>query len=228
MVLSGINLQIDFGERVAVLGRASAGKTTLARAITGALPCRRGNIRFMGVEVTAEAAHARARRGIAYVSQARQVFSQLTVMQNMLVGAYAARLDSAQTSSVLETQLTYFKTLKPVLRELGGSLDEGQQQLLALARELMSEPKLLVLDEPSAGVQPPLLDEMVEVIEQVSSDAKLAVLTLEKDASFAARLSTRGYLMDSGRFKRAFAMSSAANIRELERELSGDVRSPWV
>ncbi|WP_162068097.1 ABC transporter ATP-binding protein [Burkholderia sp. THE68] len=225
VILSGVDLQVDVGERVAVLGRNGVGKTTLVRALSGALPCKRGAIRFNGEEITSEAAHERARKGIAYVPQGRQIFSQLTVLENMLVGAYAAGFNNARVVQMTDELLTYFQTLKPKLKDLGGSLSGGQQQLLALARALMTEPKILLLDEPSEGIQPSLLDDIAEVLNKVSNDTGLAVLLVEQNLDFAKKLASRGYLMESGRIRRNVAIDESANNGELERELFGAVAS---
>ncbi|MEI6003366.1 ATP-binding cassette domain-containing protein [Paraburkholderia bengalensis] len=166
MILSGIDLQVDVGECVAMLGRSGSGKTTLARALYGAIPCRRGVIRFMDEVVTSEAAYERANRGIAYVPQGRQIFLELSVMENLVLDAYAAQFDKTRTDRAVEKLLEYFHTLKPKLKDLGGGLNAGQQQLLAVARALMSEPKILLLDEPSDGVDPSLLDEIAATVKK--------------------------------------------------------------
>ncbi|ALL68317.1 Urea ABC transporter, ATPase protein UrtE [Paraburkholderia caribensis MBA4] len=223
VILNGVDLQVDVGERVAVLGRNGVGKTTLVRALSGVLPCKRGAIRFNSNDITGEAAHERARKGIAYVPQGRQIFSQLTVMENMLIGAYASGFDKVRIARLTEELLTYFKTLTPKLKDLGGSLSGGQQQLLALARALMTAPKILLLDEPSEGIQPSLLDDIAEVLNKVSNDTGLAVLLIEQNLDFARKLASRGYLMESGRVRRSVSIDESANNGELERELFGAI-----
>jgi urea ABC transporter ATP-binding protein UrtE len=222
-ILCGAELQIDAAETVAVLGRNGVGKTTLVRALSGALPCKRGVIRFGDRDITTLPAHERAKAGIAYVPQGRQIFAQLTVMENILVGAYAARFDSARLTRLTDEVLTYFQTLKPKLKELGGSLSGGQQQLLALARALMTEPKILLLDEPSEGIQPSLLDDIADVLNKVSANTGLAVLLVEQNLDFARKLATRAYLMESGSIRRSINIDEFANDRDLERELFGAV-----
>ncbi|BBU30349.1 hypothetical protein BTHE68_40830 [Burkholderia sp. THE68] len=143
----------------------------------------------------------------------------------MLVGAYAAGFNNARVVQMTDELLTYFQTLKPKLKDLGGSLSGGQQQLLALARALMTEPKILLLDEPSEGIQPSLLDDIAEVLNKVSNDTGLAVLLVEQNLDFAKKLASRGYLMESGRIRRNVAIDESANNGELERELFGAVAS---
>jgi ABC-type branched-subunit amino acid transport system ATPase component len=201
------------------------GKTTLVRTLCGALPCKRGSIRLNDQDITGLPAHERARKGIAYVPQGRQIFPQLTVMENILVGAYAARFDDARIARLVEELMTYFESLKPKLKHLGGSLSGGQQQLLALARALITEPRLLLLDEPSEGIQPSLLDDIADVLGRVLARSGLAILLVEQNLDFAKKLATRGYLMESGRIKRGVTIDESANDRELERELFGAVSS---
>jgi urea ABC transporter ATP-binding protein UrtE len=222
-ILEGVRLTLDKGEVVAVLGRNGVGKTTLVRTLSGALPCKRGVIRLDDKEITSVPAHERARRGVAYVPQGRQIFSQLTVMENILVGAYAAGFDKARVARLVDELMTYFESLKPKLKHLGGSLSGGQQQLLALARALITEPKVLLLDEPSEGIQPSLLDDIADVLAKVSARNGLAILLIEQNLDFARKLATRGYLMESGRIKREVTIDESAGHRELERELFGAV-----
>ncbi|MGF6757453.1 ABC transporter ATP-binding protein [Paraburkholderia sp. GAS42] len=222
-ILEGAGIDIDTGETVAVLGRNGVGKTTFVRALSGALPCKRGSIRLEGIDITTLAAHERAKRGVAYVPQGRQIFSQLTVMENILVGAYASGFETTRVARLIDELLSYFESLKPKLKHLGGSLSGGQQQLLALARALITEPKVLLLDEPSEGIQPSLLDDIADVLNRVSVGRGLAILLVEQNLDFARRLATRGYLMESGKIKREVKIDESSNDRELERELFGAV-----
>ena len=224
-VLAGAELEIEAGEVVAVLGRNGVGKTTLVRTLSGALPCKLGSIHLNDQDITGLPAHERARKGIAYVPQGRQIFPQLTVMENILVGAYAARFDEVRITRLVEELMTYFESLKPKLKHLGGSLSGGQQQLLALARALITEPRLLLLDEPSEGIQPSRLDDIADVLGRVLARSGLAILLVEQNLDFAKKLATRGYLMESGRIKRSVTIDESANDRELERELFGAVSS---
>jgi urea ABC transporter ATP-binding protein UrtE len=224
-ILAGASVDVDVGETVAVLGRNGVGKTTLVRTLSGALPCKRGVIRLDGSDIATLAAHERAKRGIAYVPQGRQIFAQLTVMENMLVGAYAANFDSNRVTRLVDELLHYFESLKPKLKNLGGSLSGGQQQLLALARALITEPQVLLLDEPSEGIQPSLLDDIADVLNKVSAERGLAILLIEQNLDFARKLASRGYLMESGRIKREVTIDGPSDGCELERELFGAVAS---
>lgn len=222
-ILEGAGIDVEAGEIVAVLGRNGVGKTTLVRTLSGALPCKRGVIRLDGVDIAKHAAHARARMGVAYVPQGRRIFAQLTVMENILVGAYAAHFDNSRVTRLVDELLSYFESLKPKLKHLGASLSGGQQQLLALARALITEPKVLLLDEPSEGIQPSLLDDIADVLNKVSAGRGLAILLVEQNLDFAKKLASRGYLMESGQIKREMAIDESSANQELERELFGAV-----
>lgn len=220
-VLTGAALVVEPGEIVGVLGRNGVGKTTLMRTLSGALPCVKGKIQFSGTDISSYPPHARAAIGIAYVPQGRQIFSQMSVQENMLVGAYAAHLDRQVIASRIDSLLADFPSLKPKLGDLGGSLSGGQQQLLALARALITQPKLLLLDEPSEGIQPSLLDDIVLVLERVASRDKVAILLVEQNLDFAGSLAARGYLMDSGRMHREIQMQGGFDASSISRELFG-------
>jgi len=216
-VLQGVDLAVGPGEIVAVLGPNGVGKTTLMRTVAGILKCQRGRVKFEDRDVTRTAAHERARLGIGYVPQGREIFTQLTVLENLLVGLYAADMSRDRVDRMLEE----FPSLKPKLRDLGGSLSGGQQQLLALARALIIEPRVLLLDEPSEGIQPSLLDEISEVLRRFKTKSSLSVLLVEQNLDFAGGLADRAYLMDIGRIKRELEPRELLEGDALHREFLG-------
>ena len=220
LILQGVDLTVDTGEIVAVLGPNGVGKTTLMRTLAGALKCHRGRVSFCEEDVTRSAAHERARLGIGYVPQGREIFSQLTVLENLLVGLYAVNMSRERVDQMLEE----FPSLKPKLRDLGGSLSGGQQQLLALARALIIEPRILLLDEPSEGIQPSLLDEISEVLCRFKAKNGLAVLLVEQNLDFAGALADRAYLMDIGHIKRQLEAKDLIEESALHREFLGEVK----
>lgn len=222
-ILQGVSFTVQRGEIVAILGRNGVGKTTLMRALSGSLKTKRGVIRIGDAEISGTPSHQRARMGIAYVPQGRQIFQQLTVMENMLIGAYAEGMSKGQISDLVETMLNDFPSLRPKLRQLGGSLSGGQQQLLALARALITGPKVLLLDEPSEGIQPSLLEDIAEVLKRVCERGKLSVVLVEQNLDFTRKLATRGYLMESGKLQRALDIAEATDDEQLHRELFGAV-----
>ena len=216
-ILQGVDLTIGVGEIVAVLGPNGVGKTTLMRTLAGALKCHRGRISFDNRDVSRTPAHERARLGIGYVPQGREIFSQLTVLENLLVGLYAVNMSRERVDTMLEE----FPSLKPKLKDLGASLSGGQQQILALARALIIEPKILLVDEPSEGIQPSLLDEISEILCRFKTKIGLSVLLVEQNLDFAGGLADRAYLMDIGRIRRQLEANEFIDGSALHREILG-------
>lgn len=216
-ILQGIDLSVGDGEIVAVLGPNGVGKTTLMKTLAGSLPVKQGKILFQDGDITSTPAHIRAKLGIGYVPQGRGIFPQLTVRENLLVGAYAMKYPENNVEEVL----TDFPSLKPKLKDLGGSLSGGQQQQLALARALVIRPKLLLLDEPSEGIQPSILEEISETLLGIKRSKGLAVLLVEQNLDFASSMADRAYLMDIGRISRQLAIEELSDDVALQREFLG-------
>ncbi len=216
-ILRGADLTVGECEVVAVLGRNGVGKTTLMKTIVGELKARRGTITFQGAEIGQQPSHARALRGIGYVPQGRQIFPRLTVLENLLVGAYAANTGRSRINEVLED----FPLLRPRLGQLGAGLSGGEQQILALARALIIRPKLLLLDEPSEGIQPSILDEIHEGLIRLKTKTGLSILLVEQNLEFASALADRSYLMDIGRITRELAGDQLLCDPTLHRDFLG-------
>ncbi len=216
-ILQGTNLSIEAGELVGILGPNGVGKTTLMRTLAGSLDCKKGTIAFSNLDITQMPAYERASSGIGYVPQGREIFPQLTVMENLLVGVYAMKRPKSRVGEIVE----HFPSLKPKLKALGGSLSGGQQQLLALARALIIEPKLLLLDEPSEGIQPSLLDEISDVIGLFQKEFNLAILLVEQNLDFAGQLIERAYVMEGGLIKRSLDKENLSNSEALHQEFLG-------
>lgn len=218
-VLAGVNLEVGEGEIVAVLGRNGMGKTTLLRTLIGLLPVRSGSIRWKGGQEIGELpAHRRARLGLGYVPQGRDIFPGLTVHENLRLGGMAGGRES---TSRLKTVLDLFPMLSEKLTARGASLSGGQQQLLALARALVSAPKLLLLDEPSEGIQPSILEQIVERIRTINRQEGIAVLLVEQNLEFAAALAERAYIMNKGVVVRDMPMARIVEDPEIQREYMG-------
>lgn len=214
-VLHGVDLELGPSECAAVLGRNGVGKTTLMRAITGAIATTDGSIRFDGIDLVSLKAHERARLGISLVPQGRDIFPKLTVLENLRVGT-AARRD--RRSDAVDRILDEFPMLTQRRRARGGSLSGGQQQLLALARALVTAPRLLLLDEPSEGIQPTVLDEIAEVINKINAERGIAVLAVEQNLDFAARIARRSLIMEKGEIIAEAATAELRRDRELQRK----------
>ncbi len=194
-VLRGLSLSVDSREIVAVIGRNAAGKTTLLKAIMGLLPAGSGTISLDAEDLTSLPAHHRARRGLGYVPQGRMIFADLTVHENLLIGG---DLDPKEGRKRIETVLHEFPRLGERLRQLGGTLSGGEQQLLALCRTLVGNPKMLLLDEPTAGIQPSAVADLEDRLHAINAQRGLPMILVEHNLKIVAALSSKVYVMDKG------------------------------
>ncbi len=194
-VLQGVSISLSEGEIVSVVGRNGAGKTTLVRSIIGLLPVRSGKIEFSGNNITQDEADVRARSGIGYVPQGRQIFSDLTVQENLRMGGF---IGEKRNNLNYDMIFEYFPFLKQRLHQRGGTLSGGQQEMLAIARALINQPKLLLLDEPSDGVQPSIVDEIGQFLLQLKSVGNISVLLIEQNFDLLQTVSDRAYAMEKG------------------------------
>jgi len=209
-ILWDVALTVPAGSCVCVMGRNGVGKTTLLKAVMGLLPIKGGSIRFERQELAGRPAELRARSGIGYVPQGREIFPQLTVEENLLVGL-AARRASVQTS--MEKIFHWFPVLQQMLKRRGGDLSGGQQQQLAIGRALMTDPKLLILDEPTEGIQPNIVHEIGEIVRRLNKEEQLAVLLVEQKLPFARRLADSFVIMEKG------AIVASGGMNELTDEV---------
>ena len=195
-ILNGIGFAVGEGEFIGILGHNGMGKTTLLRALMGFLPATAGRVRLAGRDVTALPPHARARLGMGYVPQGREIFPALSVLDNLRMGcAKAAEAESAIIGAILAD----FPRLKPLLERPGGALSGGEQQLLAIARCLCGKPRLLLLDEPTEGIQPSIIDEIVETLRRLRQKSGLTTILVEQNLDFIAALSERILIIQKGR-----------------------------
>jgi branched-chain amino acid transport system ATP-binding protein len=194
--VKGIDLVVETGELVALIGANGAGKTTTLRAITGLVHAAGGHIVYDGKEIVGRKAHEIARRGIALVPEGRGVFPQLTIDENLAMGAYA-RSDRAAIASDVERVFGLFPRLKERRRQTAGTMSGGEQQMLAIGRALMSRPRLLLLDEPSMGLAPLMVEKIFEVIRLVAAEG-VTMLLVEQNARLALEASHRAYVLESG------------------------------
>jgi branched-chain amino acid transport system ATP-binding protein len=195
-VLDGVSLEVEPGEILALIGRNGVGKTTLMRAIMGQVAAAAGSIRLAGQEITALPPPARARRGIGYVPQGREIFTSLTVAENLQAGTQANR---AQAGEMLEKVVGYFPVLGAKLRQNAGAMSGGEQQQLAIARALVGEPRLLLLDEPSEGIQPSIVAAIGETLARIAAETGTGMVLVEQDMGLVEQLARRACVMDKGR-----------------------------
>ncbi len=193
-ILSQLSLTVNEGEVVCVMGRNGVGKTTLLKTIMGLLTPRAGAIGFRGHDITRLPPYERARRGIGYVPQGREIFPMLSVGENLALGA--RRKQPAPAS--LDYVLSLFPALEGMLGKRGGDLSGGQQQQLAIARALIADPALLVLDEPTEGIQPSIVQEIGEVLQRIKREGKRSILFVEQYLDFARAICDRFYVMEKG------------------------------
>lgn len=208
--LRGASLNAPQGSCTVVMGRNGVGKTTLLRAIMGLVPMRSGSILFGDRELRGADASERARVGIGYVPQGREIFAQLTVEENLRVGVFARKDGSGKIPDLV---FRLFPVLQTMMHRRGGDLSGGQQQQLAIARALTIGPKCVLLDEPTEGIQPSIVHELGNVIRRLYEEEKLSVLLVEQKLPFARRVAERFFLMDRG------AIVAAGKMDELSDEL---------
>jgi urea ABC transporter ATP-binding protein UrtE len=210
-VLQGVTVSVRPGEVVGVLGRNGVGKSTLMKTLIGLLPARSGGILFNGMDVTRESADARARRGIGYVPQGREIFPHLTVIENLRMGRF---VNAEQGTFALEEAYSWFPFLRERERQRGGTLSGGQQEMLAIARALVNGPALLLLDEPSDGVQPSIVQQIGTFIADLVARKSIAVLLVEQNIDLLQTAAHRAYAMDKGR---VIATLTRDDLRDTER-----------
>ena len=205
--VKGIDLEIKQGELVALIGANGAGKTTTLKTLVGMVKPAEGDIVFNGQSITRTPPHEHVSQGLVMVPEGRGIFSRLTVEENLLMGAYV-RNDKAVIAQDLEHVYSLFPRLKERMKQLAGTLSGGEQQMVAIGRALMSRPKLLLLDEPSMGLAPIIVQKIFEIIRMISNEG-VTILLVEQNAKLALQTAHRGYVMESGKISLS---DTAANL----------------
>jgi branched-chain amino acid transport system ATP-binding protein/urea transport system ATP-binding protein len=214
-ILFGIDLSIAEGEFVGILGHNGMVKSTLLRTLMGHIPATAGTITFAGTDVTRASPAARSRSGIGYVPQGRQIFPALSVIDNLRVAAARA---GRKQSAIIEQVVEEFPRLKPILSRAGGVLSGGEQQILALARCLCAEPQLVLLDEPTEGIQPSIIEEMKDTLKALAHSRNLSILLVEQNLEFISDLATRVLVIKRGQ------LSGEIDPAKLhDADLAGDI-----
>lgn len=195
--IKGVSFEVNEGEVIALIGANGAGKTTILHTVTGLLSPQAGSIVFEGVELTKIPAHKIVGMGMAHVPEGRRVFQELTVLENLKLGAFILN-DKKRIESNLEYVYTHFPRLKERRGQVAGTLSGGEQQMLAMGRALMSNPKIILMDEPSMGLSPILVSEIFNIIKEVSTDGT-TVLLVEQNAKKALSIANRAYVLETGK-----------------------------
>lgn len=194
--LRGVSLSVDQGEIVALLGSNGAGKTTALRTISGLLRPRQGRVRLGGVPIDSLPPHEIVHKGVGHVPEGRRIFTRLTVQENLEMGAYA-RSDVPAIREDMDRVFTVFPRLKERIRQVAGTLSGGEQQMLSIGRTLMARPKVLLLDEPSMGLAPVLVEQIFQTVKDINREG-MTILLVEQNAYMALQIANRGYVLQTG------------------------------
>ncbi|QSN64435.1 ABC transporter ATP-binding protein [Caballeronia sp. M1242] len=216
-VLNGVSFGVGRGEVLALIGRNGVGKTTLMRALIGLIGLDGGSIELDGEAIGHEKPYVRAQRGMGYVPQGREIFGALTVAENLQVGAQANR---AQAARMKDTVVGYFPILKKRYQQKAGTMSGGEQQQLAIARALISSPKVVLLDEPSEGIQPSIVDLIGETLQQIAHETGIGVVLVEQDMGMVERIATRCCVMDKGRIVETLSPAQLADEQLIRQYLA--------
>ena len=216
-VLQGVSIEIGLGEVVGVLGRNGVGKSTLMRTLIGLLPVRGGAVVFNGHDIGHESADRRARRGIGYVPQGRDIFPNMSVIDNLRMGRF---VNDGKVAPDFELVYEYFPFLKERHNQRGGTLSGGQQEMLSIARAMICKPDVLLLDEPSDGVQPNIVEQIGDIILDLNRRQSLTVLIVEQNIDLVQKLASRAYVLDKGRVVRTLAKQDLTDTERLAEVLA--------
>ena len=218
--IKGVSLDVNEGEVIALIGANGAGKTTILHTITGLLKAKTGSIMFEGHELTKTPAHKIVELGMAHVPEGRRIFSHLTVLENLKLGAYT-RKDKDGVAADLRKVYDRFPRLAERKKQIAGTLSGGEQQMLAMGRALMSKPRIIVMDEPSMGLSPIFVSEIFDIIQSISSDG-VTVLLVEQNAKKALSIADRGYVLETGKIVLAGEADELINDESVRRAYLGE------
>ena len=214
-VIQGVSLMVEKGEIITLIGRNGAGKTTTLKSIIGLTPPRAGTVIFQGEDITHLPTHLNAQRGISFVPEERRVIPNLTVAENLKIGMLKNK-DKSKNSKMLERTFAYFPRLQERLPQKGGSLSGGEQQMLTMARGLVSDPAIMLIDEPTEGLMPLLVNQIAIILQEMNKDG-VTILLVEQNVEMALAISTRGYVIDQGVIQFAGPAKELQQNREIQQ-----------
>ena len=215
--IKGVSFEVGEGEIVALIGANGAGKSTILKTVSGLMHPRSGNISFCGEDITHMEAYKLLRHGLAHVPEGRRIFLQMSVQENLEMGAY---INKEVSQKDLDMVFNYFPRLKERRKQIAGTLSGGEQQMLAMSRALMSHPKMIMLDEPSMGLAPILIDQIFEIIKQLHADGT-TILLVEQNASKALEIADRAYVLETGKVTLAGTGKELAQSDEVKKAYLG-------
>ncbi len=218
--IKGVSFSVNEGEVISLIGANGAGKTTILNAITGIVPISSGSIEFEGKEISKIPAHKIVYMGMSHVPEGRRVFSQLSVLENLKLGAYS-RKDPAEIEESLANVYKRFPRLEDRKKQLAGTLSGGEQQMLAMGRALMARPKIVLMDEPSMGLSPILVSEIFDIIKEISN-AGTTVLLVEQNAKKALSIADRAYVLETGNIVKSGPAAELLNDESVKKAYLGE------
>lgn len=218
--IRGVSFEVGQGEVIALIGANGAGKTTILHTVTGLIPAKHGSILFHGKELTRTPAHKIVSMGMAHVPEGRRVFQQLTVYENLMMGAYT-RKDKAEIAASLKDVYERFPRLEERRTQIAGTLSGGEQQMLAMGRALMSKPSIILMDEPSMGLSPLYVNEIFDIIRKIRAGGT-TVLLVEQNAKKALSIADRAYVLETGTIKLSGAASDLINDESIKKAYLGE------
>ncbi len=218
--IKGISFEVNQGEVIALIGANGAGKTTILHTVTGLLRAKSGKIEFEGNDITKMPGHKIVTLGMAHVPEGRRVFADLSVYENLILGAYT-RKDKEEINKTLEMVYRRFPRLQERKTQLAGTLSGGEQQMLAMGRALMSHPKIILMDEPSMGLSPIFVNEIFDIIKQVSASGT-TVLLVEQNAKKALEIADRAYVLETGKIVKSASADELMNDESIKKAYLGE------
>ena len=219
-VLFDVSMHVEEGEVVSLVGSNGAGKTTILRIIAGHTNCSSGNIYFAGKDLLKAKPFERASLGLSNIPQGRGTLAKLTVEENLILGAYSLK-SKERRSENMEMAFQMFPKLKQRQKQIAGSLSGGEQQMLAIARALMCDPKMIVMDEPSLGLAPIIVEDVFDIIQQVSTERKISILIVEQNLVQALSIANRGYVLENGRIVKTGDAKALLEDKEISKAYLG-------